>query len=274
VARQRITRKDLKQPDQFITTTGRVLEWIRGHTRHVLYGVLGIVVLIGLILGWASWKRQREHRAAGLLQQAMTLSETASGSDRAVDTPETIEKLKVITQRYGGTSAGAQAYLRLGHLYFERGDTAAALAAYEQARQRLPRHHQISIAIATLNMGYAQEAAGACDQAIANFASVRQSPVAWLHGEAYLGLGRCHEQNQAPDKAIAIYDQALADAHVTETVKQTINERLAQLQPPAAAAKAPQAPSEAATPSPRATDTPSAQEAHPKPPSANPASPR
>lgn len=262
MARQRITRKDLKQPDQFIATTGHVIEWIRDHTRHVLYGILGVVVLIGLILGWISWKRQREHRAAALLQQAITLSETASGSDRTADTPETIAKLQEITQRYGGTPSGAHAYLRLGHLYFDRGDTAAALAAYEQARQRLPRNQQISIAIATLNTGYAQEASGACDEAIASFESVRQSPVVWLHGEAYLGIGRCHEHHGAPAKAIAIYDQALADAHVTESVRQIIDERLAQLQPAPPAADAPQAPS--------------AQGVHPEPqtpsPSEHPAS--
>jgi predicted negative regulator of RcsB-dependent stress response len=226
-----MTRKELKQPDQFITATGQVLGWIRDHTRYLLYGVLGVVVIIGLILGWSSWQRQRQQRAAVLLQQAIKLVETASEADRVANTSKAIEQLQALTQHYGSTPSGAQAYWYLGHLHFDRGDMAAALTAYEQARQRLPRKQQIHSALATLNIGYAQAAAGACDEAISSFEAVRQSPVTWLYGEAYLGIGRCHERNGAPDQAIAIYDQALADTHVTATVQQAINERLTQLQP-------------------------------------------
>lgn len=271
MARQRITRKDLKQPDQFITTTGHVLDWIKAHTRHVLCGILGVVVVVGLIVAWVSWQRQREQRAAALLQQAITLNETASGAD-TVNRPVAIEKLKELTQRYGGTSAGAHAYLRLGHLYFDQGDAAAALTAYEQAQQRLPRSQQISTAIAALNVGYAQEATSACDKAISSFEAVRQSPVPWLHGEAYLGIGRCHEQNGATEKAIAIYDQALADTDVTETVKQTINDRLAQLRPPPPVASAPQALTEPATAAP-ASESPPTPEGQQAVPESQPAPP-
>ena len=261
MARQRMTRKELKQPDQFISATGQVLGWIRDHTRYILYGVLGVVVVIGLLIGWSSWQRQRQQRAAVLLQQAIKLIETASEAERVANTSEAIEHLQVITQRYGSTPSGAQAYWHLGHLYFDQGDTTAALTAYEQARQRLPRQQHIHRALTTLNMAYVQAAAGACDEAIPSFEAVRQSPVTWLYGEAYLGIGRCHERNGAPDQAIAIYDQALADAHVTATVQQTINERLTQLQP-ATPAAAPQATSGSA---------PSSQagsEAQPEPPAA------
>jgi hypothetical protein len=85
--------------------------------------------------------------------------------------------------------------------------------------------------LAILDMGYAQEATEACGEAITSYESVQQSPIHWLRGEAYLGIGRCHEKVGATEKAIVVYDRALADVHVTDTARQTICDRLARLQP-------------------------------------------
>jgi tetratricopeptide (TPR) repeat protein len=148
------------------------------------------------------------------------------------DSGKAIEKLREITESYGGTPAGARAYWHLGHLYFEKGDAQAALAAYQQARDRFPRQQQLSVTLAALNVGYAQEATGACEQAISSYESVQQSSFAWLHGEAYLGMGRCYEASGAKDKAIDVYSRALADGKLTGEVQQTITEQLARLQPP------------------------------------------
>ena len=83
----------------------------------------------------------------------------------------------------------------------------------------------------TLNVGHAQEAVGACDKAIATYEAVQQSAAPWLYGEAYLGMGRCYAHSGATDQAIAVYQRALAESHVTGAARQTISERLAQLQP-------------------------------------------
>jgi len=239
VARQRITRKELlKEPDRFLTQSAFAIEWVKNHGREIAYGVIGLVVLIGLIIAWTSWQRSRQQHAAVMLHQTLQLIETpAPQADQtapvpAPDSGKAIEKLLEITESYGGTPAGARAYWHLGHLYFEKGDRQAALAAYQQARDRFPRQQQLSVTLATLNVGYAQEATGACEQAISNYESVQQSSFAWLHGEAYLGMGRCYEASGAKDKAIDVYSRALADGKLMDEVQQTINEQLARLQPP------------------------------------------
>jgi tetratricopeptide (TPR) repeat protein len=88
------------------------------------------------------------------------------------------------------------------------------------------------MALVTLDLAYAQEASGVCDpDAIASFESVLQVPAHWLRGEAYLGIGRCHEQTGASQKAVAIYERALADKDISADTRQTIAERLAFLRP-------------------------------------------
>jgi predicted negative regulator of RcsB-dependent stress response len=239
VARQRITRKELlKEPDQFLTQSVLAFGWAKNHLRKIAYGVIGLVVLIGLIMAWTSWQRSRRQHAAVMLHEALKLIEVPAPQAKqtepvpASDSGKAIEKLREITESYGSTPAGARAYWHLGHLYFEKGDVQAALAAYQQARDRFPRQQQLSVTLAALNVGYAQEATGVCEQAIDSYEAVQQSSFAWLHGEAYLGMGRCYEASGAKDKAIDVYNRALADGKLTGEVQQTINEQLARLQPP------------------------------------------
>ncbi len=240
MARQRVSRKELKEPDQFITQTGVAFEWVQAHVREIVYGVVGLIILIGIIVGWNSWQSSRREQAAVMLHQALKLVEPPAPQAgqsppptvTPVDTDKVIEKLQEITTDYASTPAGAQAYWHLGHQYLAKGDAAAALSAYTKARDRFPKHQTLSYAMATLNVGQAQEATGACDQAITSYAAVQQMPVGWLQGEAYLGMGRCHELNGAKDEAIAVYDRALADERLASDVQDTINERLVRLQPP------------------------------------------
>ena len=243
---QRMSRKDvLNQPDPseiFAMRMSMAIDWVKANLQYLAYGALGVVVLVAIMIAWTSWQGHRREQASILLHQALKLVDDEQTKDPA----KAIEQLQVITQKYGRTPAGAQAYWHLGHQYYDRGDMAEALKAYEVAKRRMPSRQSLSSTLAILNMGYAQESTDACDEAITSYESVQQSPVQWLHGEAYLGMGRCHEKAGATDQAINVYDRALADVNVTANIQQTIRERLALLQP-----AAPETP---ATPAPESRD--------------------
>jgi predicted negative regulator of RcsB-dependent stress response len=232
---QRVSRKDvLSQPDPseiFAMRVNAAIYWARDHLRYILYGVLGVIVIVIFVFAWISWQGHRREQASMLLHQALKLVDEDPGTKQAANPDQAIEKLQAITKDYGRTPAGARAFWHLGHLYFARGEMSEALQAYQMARRRLPNRQPLSSTLAILDIAYAQEATDACDEAIASYESVLQSPVQWLRGEAYLGMGRCHEKAGAMEKAIEDYDRALADVHVTGAAQQTISERLARLRP-------------------------------------------
>jgi predicted negative regulator of RcsB-dependent stress response len=229
VAEQRLSRKEIRQPDQFISFSMQILNWTQEHLRYLLYGVLAVLVVAALLTGWSAWQKKREQQAEIALYEATKLMNvTTHMSNRS----QAIAQLLKLVSDYGSTPAAALAYWRLGHLYFEGGEYPAALTAYKQAQQQLTKASQpLMLALATLDVGYAQEASGICDQAITNFEAVLQLPAHWLRGEAYLGMGRCHESTGAPQKARAIYERALSDGEVNEVTRQAISERLVFLQP-------------------------------------------
>jgi predicted negative regulator of RcsB-dependent stress response len=228
VAEQRLSRKEIRQPDQFVSLSVQTASWIKAHTSFLIYGVVALIVVATLITGWRAWQGHREQQANTALYEATKLLYT-----RSANRPKAVEQLQKLVSDYGSTDAAALAYWHLGHLYFEGEDYPAALKAYRQSQQRLSKTAQpLLVALVTLDIAYAQEASGVCDpDAIASFEFVLQLPAHWLRGEAYLGIGRCHEHTGASQKAVAIYERALSDKDISADTRQTISERLAFLQP-------------------------------------------
>lgn len=229
MAEQRLSRKEIRQPDQFIAFSVQLLDWTKAHARSLIYGVLGLLVVAALLIGWSTWQQHRAQQAEIALYEATKLINVTT---RSPNRSQAIEHLQKLVSDYGSTPAAALAYWHLGHLHFEGGEYTAALTAYKRAQQQLTKASQpLMLALVTLDVGYAQEASGTCDQALTSFEAVLQLPAHWLRGEAYLGMGRCHESTGAPHRAVAIYDRALSDGQVNEAARQAISEHLASLQP-------------------------------------------
>jgi predicted negative regulator of RcsB-dependent stress response len=229
VAEQRLSRKEIRRPDQFVSLSVQIAAWIKAHTVFLLYGIGVLAVATLLMTGWWAWQKHREQQADLALYEATKFMHTPSANR-----PKAVEQLQKLVSDYGGTAAAALAYWYLGHLYFEGEEYPAALTAYRQAQQRLSKSDQpFMVALATLDVAYAQEAIGACDpDAITGFETVLQLPAHWLRGEAYLGIGRCHEKTGATRKAVAIYERALSDSEIDEVTRQMISERLVFFQSP------------------------------------------
>ncbi len=229
VAEQRLSRKEIRQPDQFVSLSVYIIEWMKEHTGSLIYGVVGVVVAAALVTGWWAWQKHREQQAERVLYEATKLVH-AHPANRS----KAMEHLQKLVSDYGSTVAAALAYWHLGHLYFEGEDYTAALTAYRQAQQQFSKASQpLMVALVTLDVAYAQEASGICDpDAITSFEAVLQLPAHWLRGEAYLGIGRCYEKTGASHKVVAVYERALSDGEVNEVTRQMISEYIAFLQLP------------------------------------------
>ena len=72
MARRRITRKELlRQPDQFITRSARVIEWAETNASSILYGVGAVLIVGALVGGWFVWQAKWHHQAEALLYEAI-----------------------------------------------------------------------------------------------------------------------------------------------------------------------------------------------------------
>ena len=86
VAEQRLSRREIRQPDQFVSLSVQIVAWIKAHTRSLLYGVVALVVGITLITGWWAWQKHREQQAdIALYEAAKFLQMPAANRTKAVE---------------------------------------------------------------------------------------------------------------------------------------------------------------------------------------------
>jgi tetratricopeptide (TPR) repeat protein len=204
--RARLTRKDLKAPDEFITLTGRLLSYTSQHLRTI--GLISAGIVGGVILVWVllAYIRGIEQEAfASLWHIERQLRSAAEGS--AIPTAAA-ERLQQIAQQFGVGEARGYAWLYLGHLRYRQADYTAAAAAYQQAVAQV-QPTNLLWPLASLGMAYALEAGG--DSRLAQDAYQRvidARPVGFIQ-EAYLGKGRAAEQNRDVETAVAAYSAVI-----------------------------------------------------------------
>ena len=200
--RSRLTRKELKAPDEFLTLTGRFLSFAARHLRTVSL-ILSIVIgCVVVAWGLLAYSRGIEQDAFGNLSQieAQIRATADSGSVPA----ELIERLQQLTQRFGAGEARGYAWLYLGHVYARKGDLATAAAAYQQALAQA-KPSSLLWPLAVLGAGYAFEAAGDLKQAQKAYQRVIDAKTTGFVVEAYLGKARVAEAGHDLDTAIAAY---------------------------------------------------------------------
>src|SRR5581483_6745461 len=123
--RVRISRKSLRQPDEFQTIAGSVLTWAEQHVRELLVAA-GLLVALGVVVvAAARYRTSREAAAAAAFQGARALLEAGK-------LPEAEKAFAELRRDYGTTSFGRLAPLYQGHALARAGDHAGAATAYEE----------------------------------------------------------------------------------------------------------------------------------------------
>jgi tetratricopeptide (TPR) repeat protein len=204
--RAKLTRKDLKAPDEFITLTGRFLSFAGQHLRTIAFIMGGVVACVIVVWGLRAYARGIEQDAFATLWHVEGQLRTASDADAIP--PTAAERLQQIAHQFGAGEARGYAWLYLGHVHYRRGDYAAAVTAYQQAvAQGQPT--SLLWSLASLGRAYALEASGDFRQAQDAYQRLIDAKPVGLVMEAYLGKGRAAEQSHDVDAAIAAYSAVI-----------------------------------------------------------------
>jgi tetratricopeptide (TPR) repeat protein len=138
---QRLTRKEMLQKDQFVSSMEQTLDYSRSHMRIIVYAIGGALVLalvVGLVLQFMSY---RSSQASEALNGALEAFEAPIGEpsedgklsfpDEAARTARSKELFEEVRKEYGGTSAGAVSMIYLARMAADEGDLATARKLWE-----------------------------------------------------------------------------------------------------------------------------------------------
>lgn len=201
-ATKRLRRKDLREPDEFFTLTGRALDWARKNRQLAIglsAGLALIVIAVGAVTWWRQWREERAARefygASELFRREQWDAAEKSFADLAAS--------------LGGTPYGRIACVYAGRAALRAGRNTDA-AQYFEEYLRSPVPDAAVEQLAHLNLGIARAAAGDPEAARREVeaAMVISGPA---KGEATLELARLEEAAGARDRALELYQRYLED---------------------------------------------------------------
>ncbi len=196
----RLTRKDLRQPDEFQTLSRQALAFVETNRTAVIAALAAIIVLLLAIVAYRMISQSREASASAEYTEARGLLTNKKYGDAAI-------KFEDIATRYGGTSYGPLAVLERANALLLADQAADAVTAYEKFLQSSPPTDYLR-QLAHTRLGYANEKLGKPADAERMFTTAASEPGPFA-AEALLGAARNAEAGNETDKAKDLYSQLL-----------------------------------------------------------------
>lgn len=211
VAKRKITRKEIKEPDEFITLWSRVLAFAAARKREAFYGLAGFLILVVLVSAWRTYSRSQEARASTLLGEAQEALSPKSGAEAPDSVPErAVSALENLLATYPRTRSAQTGRLMLADLKYRQGEYEKAIEIYRSYLERGHRTPELT-ALAWEGIAYCQEGLGKYEEAIASYRKAAETGFSYHPGWALLGLGRCLEKTGNLEEAAEVYRKLLAD---------------------------------------------------------------
>jgi len=212
LAEKKISRKELlSEPDEFLTLTGKTIQYVRTNPRKAMaVGVLFVVILL-VGLGVHYYNNYRENKSHEQLQSAIYSYEALSKLDPATKAAQ-LDQLQRdfdrVASEYPSLSAGQQAILYSGHTLFRKKDYAAALEKYKRM-QSTPLAGQGLSSLILYHIGKTYLAMGQYDQSIVIFDQLAKDSNSPYRREAYGAIARIYEIMNRKKEAVQAYRQYL-----------------------------------------------------------------
>ena len=209
---KKTTRKELlKEPDRFITTTGKLIAFGRQYRTHIIVGFLAVIVAAAAVSGYQYLSRKKEARAAVLLEQTRRSYADAMGY---ADPETALEQIRSdyneISGTYSDTRAGVYAQVFFGDALYNAGEYAKAAETYEKAFSELSGEPVLR-RLVQRNLAYALEGLKKYAEAAGKFHEIADAPQAVMPDEALYNAGRMEEAAGDTAGAKKTYEKLLAE---------------------------------------------------------------
>jgi len=193
----KITRKELlKEPDQFLSSTDKVLLFFRKNRSFVIGGVLGVMLLGLSLLGYQNYEKSRTMKFESLYFKMEQITEESENKGKKLQ-----EQLIAIRDQIDEGPHRNRASLFLGDIYFQYEDYDKAKSIYQEVRSK---SSGLNHEIATVNLAYTYEAMGNLKKAIDLYKLTINSNSNFPLFQVYWSLARCHEDNNDTSSALLI----------------------------------------------------------------------
>jgi tetratricopeptide (TPR) repeat protein len=212
MAKNRVTRKKLlNEPDEFITTAARVMEWARENTRSV---VVGTCILLGVaaLLSIYSYHRQaRADAAETLLGNALGKYQATMDDKDATAALEAVrDEFDELSASFGGTPAGRLGEVIYGNICIAGQNYDDAVVQYKKSLAKFGMESSLSNVILN-GLATAYQQKGDYNQAVSYYKQMADGTGRVLKDAALYNLGRLYSQLGKAEEGRNAYERLGAE---------------------------------------------------------------
>jgi tetratricopeptide (TPR) repeat protein len=206
------TRKELlKEPDEFMTLTGKVVRFATDHKTQLTYG-LGIILALAIVVSAVRFFSIRaDNKAAAMLGQSMTEYSSLQTQKKPDEIFNAVSGgFQTILKKYGGKSSGKLARLIYANICYDAGKYKQAIDLYNTSLKDFAKDPMMHSQVLS-SLGYAYEQQKDYTTAISYFEKISAARQPNLRDEALFHLGRLYSKLGQPEKSREAYQKIISD---------------------------------------------------------------
>ena len=206
------TRKELlREPDEFMTISGKLIGFAIDHKKQLTYA-LGIIVVLALIIsGYRFFSIRAENNASALLDKSLSKYDSIKAGKQPDEVYEEVSAdFQFILDNYKGRESAKLARLIYANICYNAGKYKQAIGLYKTALtdfEKFPMIHQQILS----NLGYAYEQEEDYSTAVGYFEKISSATGSIRRDEALYHLGRLYDKLGENEKSREAYNKILTD---------------------------------------------------------------
>lgn len=226
----RLTRKDLKGPDEFITAFSRSVDLFRQNQSQVLGAAAAVVLLLGAVFGVRSYFAWQEAKAARSLWPQLNVAREILQSPEAVDDAKLVgieQFLSSYVNAHPKSEAAVYAHYYLGSIAFVRRNFDISIAQYKSALN-LGKDKGVMRFLIRQGLAKSLESKGDYSSATAAYREAAAVAPGDLRFQSKMGEARVASLSGRGADAAAIYREIMA-ANPDPATKEFVETKIASL---------------------------------------------
>ncbi|OGP63961.1 MAG: hypothetical protein A2170_12245, partial [Deltaproteobacteria bacterium RBG_13_53_10] len=203
----KITKKKLKEPDEFISFADKGFLFLKEHSRKITRGGIVLILIILSVFLYYRWEKGNEEEASLKFSLAM---ETFQGVNAPLregppeNVKDLVEKFDEVIVKFPRTSPGKLSFLFKGNLQLRLGDFEGAVKSYETFLEKGGKEKSYRI-FALEGLGYAYEGKKEYEKALQAYQKTLEAGGGFRLANGYAGAGRCYERLGKNKEALESY---------------------------------------------------------------------
>jgi tetratricopeptide (TPR) repeat protein len=226
----RMTRKDLKGPDEFITAFTRFVEWFRNNQSQVLGAAAAVVLLVAAVFGIRSYFVWQEAKAARTLWPQLNIAREILQAPGQADDAKLVsieQFLSSYVNMHPKAEAAVYAHYYLGGIAFARRNYDISIAQYKSALD-LGKDRGVMRFLIRLGLAKALESKGDYSSASVAYREASAAAPGDLKFQSKLGEARVASLAGRGADAATIYREIIA-GNPDPATKEFVETKIASL---------------------------------------------